>query len=64
MKKIAKKLSLSREIVRPLQHVVGGITVTYTQYIQCLSLFGRCATGDCNETAGSACDNRQCTATH
>lgn len=62
MKKITKKLSLSRELVRPLQRVVGGLGIAPTNYLGCASFYG-CVSGDCaNDTAGSACDNRQCTA--
>ncbi|HTJ47080.1 MAG TPA: hypothetical protein VL463_33490 [Kofleriaceae bacterium] len=39
MKKIAKKLSLAREIVRPLQHVVGGIGIPATQYLGCPTFY-------------------------
>jgi len=61
MKKIAKKLSLAREIVRPLQHVVGGITVPYTQYLGCPSFLGGCGDGGEGPSAG---ENRNCTAPH
>lgn len=64
MKKIAKKLSLSREIVRPLQHVVGGIGLAPTQYLGCPTFLG-CPDGGGGSiqrgTVNSLCVDGDCT---
>ena len=66
MKKIAKKLSLSRETIRALglggARVVGGIAVPPTQYLGCPTFWdcdGKIASATCG-SLNSNCDPNAC----